>query len=272
MKERTIRSIVSAEGVGLHSKKKGQIILYPADEGTGIVFDDLDTGYRVEATIENVVDDRRAITLRSNKAFVLTPEHLLSALYAMGITNVIIKYKNEIPILDGSAAPFIELIKKAGIVEQQRERAIYKIENPIYIKNNDKIALALPSSSFRIRYLIDYPNTYIGSQCYDFLFDERVFIEDISRAKTFVLYEDIENLKKSGLSLGGSLENAIVVKGNRILGKMSLEREFVKHKIVDFLGDISLLGKFLIGDFILIKAGHKLHLELVRKLKGAGGI
>ncbi len=104
------------------------------------------------------------------------------------------------------------------------------------------------------------------------MFDERVFIEDISRAKTFVLYEDIENLKKSGLSLGGNLENAIVVKGNRILGKMSLEREFVKHKIVDFLGDISLLGKFLIGDFILIKAGHKLHLELVRKLKGVGGI
>ncbi len=271
MREKTIKKSISIEGIGLHTGKIGKITLFPSPQGTGIIFRDVFTNRDVVASLDNVVGTRRGIILGNNGTRVRTPEHLLAALYVKGITNVLIEYENEIPILDGSAKLFVELIEKAGILEQNVEREAYKVKGPIFLREKDKLLVALPSKQLRIRYLIDYPGTYIESEYYDFLFSEDKFERDISMAKTFGFYDEIEALRDAGLSLGGSLNNAIVVDKNRILGTLSTEREFVKHKIIDFLGDISLTNKFLIGDFVLIKTGHKMHIEMAKKLKEMGG-
>ncbi len=271
MKEKTLRNNISIEGVGIHTGKVGKITLYPLPPRSGIVFRNIYLNKDVLASLENVEGTKRGIVLEKDGAKVQTPEHLLAALYVLGITNVLIEYKNEIPILDGSAKAFVELIEKAGIVEQNVEREIYKVREPIFLQEGDKLLVALPSKQLRIRYLIDYPGTYIESEYYDFLFDKNKFIQSISMAKTFGFYDEIEALRNAGLSLGGSLDNAIVIDKKKILGRLSTEREFVKHKIIDFLGDISLINKFLIGDFVLIKTGHKMHIEIAKRLKEMGG-
>ncbi len=272
MKEKTIKTSVSKKGIGLHTGKEGWIELFPLPEGSGIVFEDLDTGERIRASINNVVGTNRGIVLGGEKSRVKTPEHFLSALYALGITNLLIKYKNEIPALDGSARLFIDLIEKAGIIEQNRDRNIYILEDPIFLKDDGKLAVALPSSKLRIRYLIDYPDTYIESEYYDFLFSKEEFIKDISYAKTFGLGDEREKLIKQNLSLGGSPNNALLVMDKQVIGDLRVKREFVKHKIVDFLGDISLLNVFVIADFLLIKTGHEFHVRLAKKIKDLGGL
>ncbi len=271
MMEKTIKKVVFIEGIGIHSGKQGMVRLLPLSPGMGIIFKDIDSNDTLKASVENVTETRRAIILEGGNIKVQTPEHLLSALYVLGITNLLIEFKGEIPILDGSARPFVELISDAGIVEQNRERKVCRIEEPIFIRDQDRLLVGLPSDTLRVRYLIDYPDTYIESEYFDFLFNQKLFVEDISKAKTFSFYEEIEFLRENNLSLGGSLENAIVVKGKEVLGNMTLKREFAKHKIIDFLGDISLLNKFLIGDFILIKTGHTMHIELVKRLMKIGG-
>ncbi len=271
IKEKTICKSISIEGIGLQTGEWGKISMHPLPSGSGIIFRNIDSKKEVKASIENVVDTKRGVTLKKDEAIVRTPEHLLSALYVMGVSNLLIEYKGEIPILDGSARPYIDFIEKAGIVEQEKERRVCRIESPIFIREKDKLLVALPSDQFRIRYLIDYPDTYIESEYYDFPFDPEIYINDISKAKTFGFYEEIESLYRNRLSLGGSLENAIVVDKRRVLGKLSVEREFVKHKIIDFLGDISLINSFLYGDFILIKTGHSMHIQLARMLTITGG-
>ncbi len=272
MREKTIKKSISVEGIGLHTGKMGKITLFPSSERSGIIFRNISVNKDVVACLENVSETRRGVTLKKDEVVVQTPEHLLAALYVKGVTNILIEYENEIPILDGSAKVFLDLIEKAGIIEQDMDRKVYKINNPIFLRENDKLLLALPYDKLRIRYLIDYPGTYIESEYYDFLFSEDRFERDISMAKTFGFYDEIEALRDVGLSLGGSLNNAIVVDKKRILGTLSTEREFVKHKIIDFLGDISLTNEFLIGDFILIKTGHKMHIEMAKKLKEMGGL
>ena len=271
MKEKTISKIVSLEGIGLHSGKIGKTVLYPLSEGSGVIFKNIDTGEEIQASIDNVANTKRGITLKGKTSIVKTPEHLLSALYVMGVSNVLIEYRNEIPIGDGSAATFIKLIKSAEILDQKREREEYALEESVFVREGCKVVIGLPFQGFRIRYLIDYPDTYIESEYYDFLFDEEFFIEDISKAKTFGFYDELSKLRSENLSLGGSLKNAILVDKENIYGELAVKREFVKHKIIDFLGDISLLNKFIRGDFILIKAGHDMHIKIAKKLKELGG-
>ena len=267
VKQKTINKIVKLEGVGLHSGEKSRITLSPLPPNSGIIFKDEITQTLIPANLKYVSSTERGIVLEKADISVGTPEHLLSAFYAMGISNVLVEYTREIPIMNGSAKPFINLINRAGINEQNEERKEIIISSPITIKDGDKVIVALPNDELRIRYMIDYPNTRIETQYYDFTFDSNYYIKYISPAKTFVLYSEIGALHKKGLAKGGSLENVLIVKGYEVMGNMTLKDEFVKHKVIDFLGDISLLGAYVRGDFILIKTGHEMHIKIARQIE-----
>src|SRR5437867_8564460 len=264
--ERTLARTISCRGMGLHTGQECSLSLVPAPPGTGRVFVRTDKdGFDLPATIENVGPANYATCLVREGIRVSTAEHLLAALYALNVDNLRIELDSEeVPILDGSAAPFVSLIHDAGIVDQEKERRYITIARPLTLVEDDKQISVHPSSEFRITYAIDFEHPSLGYQELSAdLWGTRAFVEKLAPARTFVLERDVETLRRAGLAQGGSLGNAIVLgdMGN-LSGPLRFGDEPVRHKMLDLTGDLSLLGHPLKGHIIAYRAGHDLHAAL----------
>ena len=272
-KQRTIKTTIQASGIGLHTGEKVLLTLRPAAADTGIVFrrTDLPEPVEIIASPENVGDTRLSTTLSSNGAGVSTVEHLLSAMAGLGIDNIYVDLDApEVPIMDGSAGPFVFLLQSAGICEQNRPKKFIRILRPVEIKENDKWVRFEPFDGFKVTFSIDFDHPLFSEkgQVATVDFSTTSFVREISRARTFGFLRDIETLRKQGLALGGSQKNAIVVDDYRVLNEDGLRYrdEFVKHKILDAIGDLYLLGSSLIGAFSGYKSGHALNNRLLRAM------
>ncbi|MCP3057422.1 UDP-3-O-acyl-N-acetylglucosamine deacetylase [Myxococcus sp. K38C18041901] len=269
--QRTLSKTASLQGIGLHSGAKVTLTLRPAPAGHGIVFvrTDLPRPVSIPALAEYVVDTVLATTLGRDGVKVATVEHLMSAMAGMGIDNARVELDGpEVPIMDGSAAPFAALIQEAGVRELDAPKELLVIKKPVSVVDGDKQASLTPSRHFRISCTIDFEHPVIQGQAFDLDFSDRDFSREISRARTFCFLRDVEKLKSLGLARGGSLDNAIVVDEVSILNPEGLRftDEFVRHKILDAIGDVSLFGRPVIGHLTAYKTGHALNHKLVRKV------
>ena len=240
--------------------------LKPAPPDTGIVFRRIDAdGAEIPAQQEFLTRSTLATTLASDGVSISTVEHILAAAHGLGIDNLVVEVKGqEVPILDGSAAPFIYLMHEAGVRQQQAPRQFIKILEPVRIEEDDKFVAVYPSERFKISYTIVFDHPLIGEQRQTFVVTPRCFTEQIAPARTFGFLREVEWLRKNGFALGGSMENAVVVGDNSILNnQLRFQDEFVRHKILDAIGDLSLLGAPLLGHVVAYRAGHSLHAALV---------
>lgn len=271
--QRTPNKIIQATGVGLHSGDKVLLTLHPAPVNTGIVFRriDLDPVVEIPASYDNVCDTMLCTSLQYNGVKVATVEHLLSALAGLGIDNAYVDVNAaELPIMDGSAAPFVFLIQSAGIREQNAKKRYIRILKPVRVEEHGKYVQFLPHDGYRVSFKIDFDHPVFNSKPQDVVFDFSTtsYIKQVCRARTFGFLSDYEKLRKAGLANGGSLDNAIVVDDYRVLNEDGLrfDDEFVKHKVLDAIGDLYLLGSGLIGAFEGYRSGHGLNNKLLRKL------
>jgi UDP-3-O-[3-hydroxymyristoyl] N-acetylglucosamine deacetylase len=273
IRQRTLRNTIRATGIGLHTGEKVYLTLKPAPVDSGIIFrrSDLSPPVEIAATAENVGETRLSTTLVEGDVRVSTVEHLLSAMAGLGIDNAIIEVSApEVPIMDGSAGPFVFLIQSAGIEEQSAAKKFIRIKKEITVKQGDKVASFLPYDGFKVTFTIDFDHPVFRGRKVNASMDfsSTSFVKEISRARTFGFMHEMEFLRAQGLARGGSVDNAIVVDEYRILNEDGLryEDEFVKHKILDAIGDLYLLGKSLIGEFRAHKSGHALNNALLRQL------
>ena len=273
IKQRTLKNIVRATGVGLHTGEKVYLTLRPAAPNTGIVFRriDLEKVVEIKADPYAVKDTRLSSCLGKDNARVQTVEHLMSAFAGLGIDNVYVDLSaGEVPIMDGSASPFVFLIQSAGIEEQAAAKKFIRILKPVEVKSDDKWVKFEPYHGFRVDFSIDFKHPVFADRNRRVLvdFEETSFVKEVSRARTFGFMQDVETLRSQGLALGGSLDNAIVMDEYRVLNSDGLryEDEFVKHKALDAIGDLYLLGRPLIGAFSAFKSGHALNNQLLRSL------
>ena len=260
-------------GVGVHTGDRVRLAVRPAPTGTGIVFvrtDIKDRDNRIPVSGEAVID-ARLNTMIENAAGVRlsTIEHLMAAFAALGISNVVVEVDGpELPILDGSALQFVQLLDRAGFRRQEAPVRYIEILEPIRVQEGDKTAALLPCDRYEMRFEIDFATPVIGNQVVDFVVDEETFRNEIMAARTFGFAHEVEALRRAGLARGGSLENAVVIDGDQILnpGGLRMEREFVKHKALDAIGDLYVLGAPLLGRYEGVKAGHAINNLLVREL------
>ena len=273
LKQRTLKNTIRATGVGLHTGQKVYMTLRPAAANTGIVFRRVDLARPVDipATADNVTDTRLGTTLEYDGAKVCTVEHLLSAIAGLGIDNAYVDLSApEVPIMDGSAGPFVFLLQSAGIEEQNAAKRFIRIRKPVRIEDGDKWAEFEPYDGFRVDFSIefDHPVFKRHPQETSIDFSSTSFLREVSRARTFGFMRDIEALRANNLTLGGTLDNAIVLDDFRVLNDDGLrfEDEFVRHKVLDAIGDLYLLGHSLIGAFRGHKSGHELNNKLLRAL------
>ncbi|KAJ7280268.1 UDP-3-0-acyl N-acetylglucosamine deacetylase [Mycena rebaudengoi] len=273
LRQRTIREKASCTGVGLHCGRDIRLELLPAPENSGITFirTDLPRHPELRACTEHIADTTLATTLavgeRAERASVGTVEHLLSAFAGMGIDNIRVLVDGpEVPILDGSAQPFVDLILSAGIERQRRDKRFLVIKKEFTLREGDKVAEVSPGNGLRITCSLDFDHPLISPQPYRFDFSERAYQRDLARARTFGFLRDVEMLRARGLALGGSLDNAVVIDDYRVMNPEGLRfsDEFVRHKALDALGDISLFGLPLVGRVRLHRSGHALNTKLVR--------
>ena len=271
--QRSIKDSVSATGVGLHSGKKVKLTLKPAPENHGIVFcrTDLTSPMKIKADPTIVQDTKLCSAIGTEEFKVATVEHLMSALSALGIDNILIEVNGpELPIMDGSSISFIYLIKSAGIIDQTLPKQFVFIKEAIEVNDGDKSARFDPHPGFLIEFTIDFPHPAFKDDdshvVIDFFKDS--YVSEISRARTFGFMHEVEFLRANGLARGGSLDNAIVLDESKIINDDGLRYtdEFVRHKILDAMGDLYLLGKPIIGKFTAYKSGHELNNRLLRKL------
>ncbi|NIN36934.1 MAG: UDP-3-O-acyl-N-acetylglucosamine deacetylase [Gammaproteobacteria bacterium] len=273
IRQRTLKNIIRATGVGLHTGKKVLLVLRPAPENTGIIFRriDLDPVVEIKATPEHVGDTRLSTTITKDNVRISTIEHLLSALAGFGIDNAYIDLSSdEVPIMDGSAGPFVFLIQSAGVMEQNAAKQFIRIKQSVRVEDGDKWAMFEPFSGFKVAFTIEFDHPAFNERhCQaEIDFSTTSFVKEVSRARTFGFMRDVEILREKNLALGGSLDNAVVVDDYRILNEDGLryEDECVKHKILDAIGDLYLLGHSLIGSFSGFKSGHELNNRLLRSL------
>jgi len=273
IKQRTLKNIIRATGVGLHTGEKVYVTLRPAAPDTGIVFRriDLDPPVEIEAKPENVGDTRLSTTLMKDGVRISTIEHLLSAFAGLGIDNAYVDLSApEVPIMDGSAGPFVFLIQSAGIEEQNVPKRFIRIKKPVIVEDGDKWAKFEPFEGFKVSFKIDFDHPMFQSRSQDTCIDFSTtsFVKEISRARTFGFMRDIEQLRENNLALGGTLDNAVVLDNYRVLNEEGLryEDEFVRHKVLDAIGDLYLLGRSLIGAFSGCKSGHELNNQLLKAL------
>ena len=267
--QRTLRRHISCVGIGLHSGNKVNLTLKPAPADFGIRFRRTDLGnLEVPATVHNLAGIQLATGLARNEVSVDTVEHLLAALVSLGVDNVIIELNSpEVPIMDGSAAPFIYLIQEAGVKKLQAHRKYLKIVRPIMISRGDKRIALYPSEHFKVTYSISYDHPLLRHQSRTLRITEESFIEELAPARTFTFLKDVEMLRQNGLALGGSLDNAIVLGETGVLNNaLRFEDEFVRHKILDAIGDLALVGHPVIGHLFAHRAGHALHTEFAAKI------
>jgi len=273
IKQRTLKNVIRATGVGLHTGEKVYLTLRPAPSDTGIIFRRIDLSEPVEirACPENVSDTRLSTTLECNGARVSTVEHLMSAFAGLGIDNAYVDLTAaEVPIMDGSAGPLVFLVQSAGIAEQSAPKRFMRIKKKIRLEEGDKWACFEPFEGFKVSFAIEFnhPTFRNSTQNASVDFSTTSFVREVSRARTFGFMGDLEALRAAGLARGGGLDNAIVLDEYRILNDDGLryEDEFVKHKVLDAIGDLYLLGHPLIGAFSAHKSGHSLNNRLLREL------
>jgi UDP-3-O-[3-hydroxymyristoyl] N-acetylglucosamine deacetylase len=267
--QRTLRRPISCVGIGLHSGHKVTLSLKPATVDSGVRFRRTDLGdFEVPATVHNLAGIQLATGLARDQVSVETVEHLLAALVSMGVDNVVVELNSpEVPIMDGSAAPFIYLIQEAGVKRQQARRRFLKVVRPIALSRGDKRIALYPSDHFKVTYSISYDHPLLRHQSRTVRITEESFIEDIAPARTFTFLKDVEMLRQNGLALGGSLENAIVLGETGVLNNpLRFDDEFVRHKILDAVGDLALVGYPVIGHLVAHRAGHALHTEFASKI------
>ena len=270
--QKTLNSQVSFSGIGLHSGKKVDVTLEPANSNSGITFKriDLEKNNEVIANFKNVSSAKLCTKIENEfGTSVSTVEHLMAAFYICGIDNLVVNLNGpEVPIMDGSAKDFVEIIKKSGLKTLKGKRKFVKIKKVIELKDSDKYIKISPTNNFEVKFTLDYKNNpLIRTQTNGVNFKEKN-LEDIYNARTFCLYEDIEEIKSIGLAKGGSLDNAIVVKGNKILNEEGLrsEKEFVNHKILDLAGDFMLSGVRVVGFVECVHGGHALTNKFLKKI------
>ena len=272
LKQRTLSSKIKASGVGLHTGKKITLTLKPAPVNAGIAFVRTDLkSDPIKASLENVYDTRLSTTLSNKTAKISTVEHLLSALAGLGIDNALIELDGpEVPIMDGSARPFVFMIQSAGIQEQDDTKNFIRIKKKIEVRQDEKWAKIEPFDGFKVAFTIDFnhPAFNESSQSSEIDFSSVSYLSQVSRARTFGFAKDIELLRKNNLALGGSVNNAIVIDDYKVINEegVRFQDEFVKHKILDAIGDLYLLGHGLIGSFSAYKSGHHLNNLLLREL------
>lgn len=273
IRQRTLNNMIRATGVGLHTGEKVYLTLHPAPVNTGIVFrrTDLDPVVEIQAKAENVGETTLSTTLMNGDVRVSTVEHLLSAMAGLGIDNAIIDVTApEVPIMDGSAGPFVFLLQSAGIKEQEEPKQFIRIKRPVTVTDGDKVASFKPFDGFKVSFSIDFDHPAFHNRTLkaEVDFSSTSFVKEVSRARTFGFMHEIEYLRSKGLARGGSMDNAIVVDEYQVLNEDGLryEDEFVKHKILDAIGDLYLLGNSLIGEFVGHKSGHGLNNASLREL------
>jgi len=278
LNQRTLKSAIRTTGVGLHTGARVELNLRPAAPDTGIVFHrvDLAQPVTIPARAEFVGDTRLSSTLKLDGASVSTVEHLMSALAGLGIDNLHVDVAGpELPIMDGSAFPFVFLLQSAGIVEQPAVKRYLRVDGPVEVRDGDKWARFEPFAGFRLDFTIDFPHPVFGTENRHVVVDfaEHSYVKEVARARTFGFMQDVEALRAAGLALGGSLHNAIVLDDTRVLNTEGLrfDNEFVRHKVLDAIGDLYLLGHPLIGQYTAFKPGHALNNALARALLGTPG-
>lgn len=269
--QNTLCRDVQVEGVALHSGANVRMALKPAPCDHGIRFRRMDLSGQptIAASFHQVVDTRLATSLGANGILISTVEHLMAALAGQCIDNVLIELDGpEVPILDGSAAPFLEVLRGAGQRTQSALRKVIKVQRPILVREGDAYIKAYPSDHFRVRYSIDFPHPLVGRQEYTFLLNETAFHKEIAKARTFGFLKDVQRLQSMGLARGGSLENALVFDDFSVLNRdgFRFADECVRHKILDLLGDLALAGMPIAGYFEVHKAGHSLHHRFLKEL------
>src|SRR3954451_20352045 len=260
--QRTLRRSVSCAGIGLHSGKKVTLSMRPAAAGTGIQFRRADLGgLEVPATVQHVGGINYATGLTRGAVHIDTVEHLLSALVSLGIDNVVVEWNSpEVPIMDGSAAPFVYLIHEAGVKTQSAPRKYMKVLRPITMTRGDKRIALYPSDHFKVTYSIAYDHPLLRHQSRTIRLSEEAFVDEIAPARTFTFLKEVEMLRQQGLALGGSLENAVVIGDTGVLNNgLRFDDEFVRHKILDVIGDMALVGYPIIGHLVAHRGGHALH-------------
>lgn len=267
--QKTIRREVLFHGVGLHTGKHATVKLKPAPRDTGIVFYRMDRGALIRANITSVTDTAFATTVGFNGVKIRTVEHLLSAVSALGINNLFIEVDGpEIPIMDGSSTNLAGLILDGGVAKQGKEMPVMKITRPVVYEDAHARIVALPYEGRRISYYIHFDHHLLGEQELTMNITEKAFITEVAPARTFGFLKDVETLRANGLAKGGSLENAVIVGDTGILNATGLrfKDEFVRHKILDAIGDLALLGFPIEGHIVLEKAGHTANINFLRKL------
>lgn len=273
LKQRTLSNVIRATGVGLHTGEKVFLTLKPAPVDTGIVFYrvDLDVPVEIKATTESVTETVMSTTIESQGVKISTVEHLMSAFAGMGVDNAYVELStHEVPIMDGSAAPFVFLLQSAGIAEQNKAKKFIRIKKPLEVRDGDKWVRFEPFDGFKVTFTIDFDHPIFKNSVQHATvdFSTTSFIKEVSRARTFGFMDDLETLRKAGLARGGSIDNAIVMDSFNILNDDGLryKDEFVKHKILDAVGDLYLLGHPLVGAFSAHKSGHALNNQILRQL------
>ena len=273
IRQRTLKNVIRATGIGLHTGEKVYLTLRPAAVDTGIVFRrvDVDPPVEIPARAENVGDTTLSTSLVCGGARVATVEHLLSALAGLGIDNAYVDVSApEVPIMDGSAGPFVFLVQSAGVEDQNAPKRFIRIKKRVQVEDGDKWARFDPFEGFKVSFAIEFDHPVFKNRCQEVVvdFSTTSFVKEVSRARTFGFMRDIELLREKHLALGGSLDNAVVVDDYRVLNEDGLryDDEFVKHKVLDAIGDLYLLGRSLIGAFSGYKSGHALNNRLLRAL------
>jgi UDP-3-O-[3-hydroxymyristoyl] N-acetylglucosamine deacetylase len=271
--QRTLKKRVDLEGVGIHSGKISRVSLVPAPADTGIVFlpvEPMNERKGVRAHIDNLLFTNNAVTIGCNGFNIQTIEHFMATFFAYDITNLYILVEGpELPILDGSAGTIVEAIEAAGVHMQNAFCELFHVPYPVWVERDGRYLIALPGDDFKVTYTIDFASKSraVGTQTAHFTIDQKTFRESIAAARTFGFSEDLEVMKMNNLALGGTLENALLFTREKLVNdQLRFSNECVRHKILDLIGDLALMGTKLMGHFIAHKAGHSMDAELVHKL------
>jgi UDP-3-O-[3-hydroxymyristoyl] N-acetylglucosamine deacetylase len=268
--QRTLNEIVNCRGIGLHTGKIITMSIHPAPEDHGIVFvrTDVRQPVAIPSRLDHVVDTTLATTLGRGGMVVSTVEHFLSACFGMGVDNALVELDGpEVPIMDGSAAPFVYLLKSVGTRRQARFKRFFVIQRPFHLSDGDRWAAFLPAKELKVSVAIEFQHPMVRDQRMHFTFSDLSYDREISKARTFGFLRDVEQMQGQGYALGGSLDNAVVLDGFRVLNEDGLRYpdEFVRHKVLDSLGDLSLLGMPMIGHLVAYKTGHTLNHRLLQR-------
>jgi UDP-3-O-[3-hydroxymyristoyl] N-acetylglucosamine deacetylase len=273
MRQQTIKRPVALEGIGLHSGKPVKVTLSPAPPDSGIVFRVGPNGQPIPAAAESVVDSHYATTIGRNGARIQTVEHLMAAAAGLSIDNLAVEVDGtEVPAMDGSAKPFVGLLNAAGRQAQSARRRPITIRQPLHVGGGNRWIRILPADELRISYTLDNDHPAIGTQVLSWVPTEESFINEYAPARTYGFLEDLGAMRKHGLALGGSLDNAIVVGKRGTLNGLRYRDEFVRHKVLDLIGDLALLGRPLLGHVVARNAGHSLNFDLVVEIQRALGL